>query len=353
MQKIIDIVIPTAQKGGVENVINMLAEHLLKKGFRVRVVQFVWEQYRWLSEKIEFYPIREGLGTYTAEEFIADYETFLKDNGKPDIIIATNWPLMPYIIRNVTARWNINVPILSWVHNEIERYEANGFGGVEYMQYADAHLAINSKIRDTILTRFPQEIVFNVKNPVDLAQLHKYQLSHKNINHKLLFVGRLSAAKRVEMIVRAMADTKEAWTLDIVGEGELENYIRIVAAECGVEDRIHWIGWESEPWKHAFDKAFLVMPSAFEGFPLTAIEANACGLPVIATPVSGVRELVQPGVNGYLIPHDNSEALTEVLDYISDGKLPYLEPQDCIEKSRIYDKDVVLEEYVNIFHKLI
>ena len=201
MQKTIDIVIPTAQKGGVENVINMLALHLLKNGFRVRVIQFVWANYRWLSEEVEFYPIREGLGTYTTDEFISDYENFLKENGAPAITVATNWPLMPYIIRNVTTRLGINIPILSWVHNEIERYESNGFGGVEYMQYADAHLAINGKIKDTILSKFPQEIVFSVRNPVDLDKIQKYQLSHKNMNHKLLCVGRLSEAKRVEIIV--------------------------------------------------------------------------------------------------------------------------------------------------------
>ena len=353
MQKMIDIVIPTAQKGGVENVINMLAMHLLKNDFRVRVVQFVWEKYCWLSEEIEFYPMREGLGNYTSDEFVSDYENFLQENGVPDLIVATNWPLMPYIIRNATARLNVHIPILSWVHNEIERYEANGFGGVEYMQYADAHLAINSKIKDTILSRFPDEIVFDVKNPVDLDKLQKYQLNHKNLNFKLIFVGRLSAVKRVEIIVRAMTNTKKEWTLDIVGEGELHDYIKSIVVECGVEDRIHWVGWESEPWKHASDKSFLVMPSAFEGFPLTAIEANACGLPVIATPVSGVRCLIEPGVNGYLIPFDDSGALTKVLDYISDEKLPYLEPKACIEKSKMYDKNIVLDEYVEIFRKLI
>ena len=60
MNMTVDILIAVAQKGGVENVINMTAPYLKRNGWEVRVVQLVWEGVAWVTEDIPFYPLLEG-----------------------------------------------------------------------------------------------------------------------------------------------------------------------------------------------------------------------------------------------------------------------------------------------------
>ena len=74
-----------------------------------------------------------------------------------------------------------------------------------------------------------------------------------------------------------------------------------MAEQLGVADAVHWFGVSRDvaPLYQLAD-AF-VFPSSYEAFPLVALEAAASGLPVLATPVNGIRELVQDGANGFLI----------------------------------------------------
>jgi glycosyltransferase involved in cell wall biosynthesis len=129
------------------------------------------------------------------------------------------------------------------------------------------------------------------------------------------FVGRLVEQKAPEVLVRAMCRVTAAAplaTLAVVGAGPLERPLRELAARLGVAERILWLGeQDARSVMAGFD--VLAIPSRKEGLPYVALEAMSAGLPVVATDSAGVESLVQPGVNGEVVPRGDVDAFGAAL----------------------------------------
>jgi glycosyltransferase involved in cell wall biosynthesis len=117
-----------------------------------------------------------------------------------------------------------------------------------------------------------------------------------------IFVGSEWQRKGLDPAIRALALAPD-WDLLIVGNGDRERYQHL-ADRLGIAEAIHWVGVSRDvaPLYQLADA--LVFPTSYEAFPLVALEAAASGLPILATPVNGVRELVRDGENGFLIEAD-------------------------------------------------
>ncbi|MCM1012292.1 glycosyltransferase [Brevibacterium sp. XM4083] len=132
---------------------------------------------------------------------------------------------------------------------------------------------------------------------------------------RVLFVGRLSAEKHAEDIVRAVALTDPALGLeaDIVGGGDQEEPLKALAAELGIADRIHVLGKISDSaLMDAYARcAFFCMPSTAELQSIATLEALASRKPVVLADAVALPHLVRDGVNGYLFPPRDVEALAD------------------------------------------
>jgi glycosyltransferase involved in cell wall biosynthesis len=128
--------------------------------------------------------------------------------------------------------------------------------------------------------------------------------------HYFLYFGRLSHEKGVDTLIQAVAalDRGELW---IVGEGPAGEDLRSLAAELGTE-RIRFKGYRrGDELKRILSGAqFIVLPSRwYENLPFSIMEAFACSRPVVASDVGGIPEMVEDGVNGYLFPLRDVDAL--------------------------------------------
>jgi glycosyltransferase involved in cell wall biosynthesis len=114
-----------------------------------------------------------------------------------------------------------------------------------------------------------------------------------------VFVGSEWRRKGLHSLIRALALSSE-WDLVVAGSGD-EQYYRELADSLGVGEAVHWLGVTREvQLVYELGDAF-VLPSSYETFSLVTFEAAASGLPIVAAPVSGVRELIRDGQNGFLI----------------------------------------------------
>lgn len=121
-------------------------------------------------------------------------------------------------------------------------------------------------------------------------------------------VGRLDRQKGYDVLVQALPQLPEV-TAVVIGEGEERPQLVAMAQRLGVAKRLELPGWSDEPRRElaAFD--VFVLPSRFEGLPLSVIEAMLAGLPVVATDVGSVAEAVVDGSTGMLVPPDDVDAL--------------------------------------------
>jgi len=129
------------------------------------------------------------------------------------------------------------------------------------------------------------------------------------------FVGRLVSAKAPEVLVEAMAEARKSLPklrLVMVGSGPTQQALHDISRKLGVFESIKWLGHrDAREVMAAFD--LLAMPSRKEGLPYVILEAMAAGLPIVATSTAGVEILVEPGVNGLVVPPDRPGEFAQAL----------------------------------------
>lgn len=130
---------------------------------------------------------------------------------------------------------------------------------------------------------------------------------------RLLFVGRLAEVKGLRVLFAALAHLPEdlAAELTLVGDGPDRAALEAAAVALGLDDRVRFLGARSqgEVAGHLRAADLFVLPSFAEGVPVVLMEAMASRVPVIATRVGGVAELVEDGVSGLLVAPSDVEAL--------------------------------------------
>ena len=133
------------------------------------------------------------------------------------------------------------------------------------------------------------------------------------------FAGRLTAQKALGVALEALARVPDA-TLAIAGEGDQLETLRARARELGLNGRVQFLGAQRrDEVLELFGSAqAALLSSAWENFPHTVVEALAVGTPVISTDVGGVREAVEDGENGLLVPVGDVDALAAAMQRFLD-----------------------------------
>ncbi|MCK5061410.1 glycosyltransferase, partial [Candidatus Parcubacteria bacterium] len=153
----------------------------------------------------------------------------------------------------------------------------------------------------------------SVVNPgIDTRKLRP---AEKHVSPVILYLGRLKEYKSIDNLIKAfhiVLKFNPAAKLAIVGSGEEENKLRRLSKDLQIQDRVYFTGQVSEADKLTLlQKSWVaVNPSLMEGWGITTIEANACGTPVIASDVPGLRDSVVDDHTGYLIEYGNTEKLS-------------------------------------------
>lgn len=183
---------------------------------------------------------------------------------------------------------------------------------------------------------------------------------------RLLFIGRLEPKKGIFFAIRAVANAVQSGrklVFDVIGDGALRGDLERLIAEQGIADAVNLHGAQPQNrvLAHLRDAHVLIAPSVTapngdqEGIPNTVKEGMAVGLPILSTLHSGIPELVEDGVSGFLVPEHDVDALTERLIYLLDN------PERWAEMGRAgrtkieseYDIEVLNDKLVILYQQLL
>jgi len=138
-----------------------------------------------------------------------------------------------------------------------------------------------------------------------------------NVPHpRIGYVGRLAEQKRPDLLVEAFAELDETASLVVVGDGPLRPQVEAAVRRSPARDRITLSGFVPHEQVPAVLRSIdlLVLPSIYEETGSVLAEAMACGLPVVASDVGGIPDVVSDGETGILVPPGDVTALTKALD---------------------------------------
>ena len=143
----------------------------------------------------------------------------------------------------------------------------------------------------------------------------------------ILFLGGLTPYKGPDVLVRAMAKIIKYIPdarLVLVGSGKMKNVLEELARKIGVNDHMEFAGFVTENAKPLYYRAadVFVLPSTMnkEIFGIVNLEAMACGVPIVASKIGGVPDVVKDGENGLLAPPRDSEALADAIIYLLENE---------------------------------
>jgi glycosyltransferase involved in cell wall biosynthesis len=165
-----------------------------------------------------------------------------------------------------------------------------------------------------------------------------------------LFVGSEWSGKGLRHALEAIA-AAPAWRLVVVGRGDEAGY-RQISRGLGVEHRTHFVGLTSEtaPY-YAMADAF-VLPSAYETFSLVTYEAAASGLPILATRVSGVEDVVSEGVNGWFVEPRGDDIAARLRALERDPQLRRSMGEASRQAAGSFRWDVSVAAYAELYRSL-
>ena len=157
-----------------------------------------------------------------------------------------------------------------------------------------------------------------------------------------MFLGRMSKPKdplRMLRVLEQLAVLLPDLNALVIGgpdvaDPELEQHFRKSWEHSPARDRIHLLGFQSNPYGLLQNTRVLLMTSLWEGTPMSALEAMALGTPIVSTPVDGLCDLVDPGVTGFL--EETDEALADrCAEILKDGALRERLSEGTLRKAEV------------------
>lgn len=278
-------------------------------------------------------------------EFAANVQAFAKSEGLSYDVLHSHYWLSGWVAQRLGAMWR--VPILQMFHtlghmkNRVAASEAELEPDLriatehEIMQKADYLIAATPAERIQLMWLYGADMyrIRVVPPGVDVTHFRpmprveaRRAIGVPEHTQMLLFVGRLEPIKGVDTLLRAFAILKqeaagclENLCLSIIGgvvdDEEQEDAemgrLRALREELGLGDLVTFLGGKSQDTLHYYYAAAeaVIMPSHYESFGLAALEAMACGTPVVASGVGGLAYLIQDGITGFHVPSQDPAEL--------------------------------------------
>lgn len=194
-------------------------------------------------------------------------------------------------------------------------------------------LAVSEELADLLAQyhRVPREGITVCENGVDHSRFApdladpargvlREQLGLAEDDLLALFLGGLWLEKGATYSLEALAQSDPRVHLCLAGRDDPQRF-RALAERLGVADRLHFLPATGTPWNYYHAADVFLFPGHAEGFGLVAVEAAACGLPVLMTRVGVAERLVEDGVSGYLIEQEPTQIAARLDLLLRDAEL--------------------------------
>jgi glycosyltransferase involved in cell wall biosynthesis len=244
-------------------------------------------------------------------------------------VVHTHLSVLRYALPGLLRR---RVPVVVHTLHNLAQHETDRVGRLlQWFAFRRAVLpvAISREVAASVKRVYGIDCKALVPNCIPVTQYSRTKSDRIRWREKqglgqdaILFtsVARLDPQKNPFLLVKSFAALNDPRShLVMIGDGSLRPKVLDYIRACDLEHRIHLLGKRGDIPECLAASDVFVLSSDWEGNPLAVMEAMAAGLPVLATAVGGVPELVESGVHGILVPSRNGAALTDAMRILADN----------------------------------
>ncbi len=271
-----------------------------------------------LNIKVHIIPsLKRSINLIDDLKSLQEFNTLVKQL-KPDLIHAHS--SKPGVIARLTGKLN-NIPVL---------FTAHGWGFDENAPFIRRNIVLlfeklmapltanticvcqsdyDAAVKLKIFNKEAATVIYNCAEDIDLPLAEPAQDPPR-----LIMVARFNNNQKDQIgLINAIAKLEYKVSLDFVGTGPDFDQVQAYATKIGVDDQIAFLGDRTDVPELLSKSQIFVLSTHYEGFPISILEAMRAGLPIIATDVNGIYEQVENGINGFLVPHQDEQALITAL----------------------------------------
>lgn len=280
------------------------------------------------------------------------YDFILKD--KYDIEVSFIEGDTCYFVANSK---NKEAKRISWIHIDLsKRRTMNYIKELKSLARMDKIICVSKGTRESVLSLYPQlekrlQVIYN---PIDKEQITKYALEPITLHKEkttIVCVGRIAQQKGYSVLLQAhheLINEGVDHQVIVLGEGNLEEELKKEIQNLNIQDTFVLLGYKANPYPYIKAADIYVLPSLFEGFSLSLVEAMVLGKPSIATKCVGPTEILSHEYGLLVEPGDVQSLKQSMRKLIEDKGLQKYYSEKSLERIGLFDINRVMEEIADV-----
>lgn len=348
-------VIPVLALGGAETMCENLTYELMNQGHEVIVLSLystktpITERMERANVDIRYLDKKSGLDFSIFKKI---KEILKKEN--PDVVHAHLYSLK-YVVPQAHS---LGIKKIVYTVHSIAQKESGKLSRMLnkffFKKWGVVPVGLSELVRDTVVDvyKMPPEKVPFVYNGVDLGKCVPKESYEFGETIKIVHVGRFCEAKNHSGLVKAFARVHKVYSatkLYLIGDGEEREGIEKYVAEIGLQNDVVFLGSQSDVFSYLKDMDIFTLPSNYEGIPLSLAEAMGTGLPIVATAVGGIPDMVKDGESALLTTVDEKQIADALIRLVEDKMLRECLGRNALVGSKAFSSEEMANKYLEIY----
>lgn len=345
--------------GGAEKVMAILSQFFEKQGLEVHTIIVLDEiSYSYAGKLVNLGKLKNASNSLLNKW---NRFTFLKkylDENQFDFIIDFRFRIKP-IQEVLIGKWLYKTKTIFTVHSFLIDHYMPNWSFLSRFMYGDCYkvVSISDESKALIEQKHQLKNVVRIYNPIDIEDIAlKSQEGNVLPFDYIIGVGQMETnIKQFDKLIDAYSNSvlsENNIHLVLLGDGEQKKMLQNLVTERKIEDKVHFLGYQNNPFKYLKNAEFFVLSSLNEGLPNVILESLACETPVISFDCSsGPKEMIQHRENGLLVENQNVEKLAEAMNlFVEDENLYRYCKQNALQSVQSFSVSVIGKQWLDIMN---